>query len=86
MDLLHCVEQRSLEGIRLGEPARPSGEHRSVDVQQLCCYVTHGKVTYDVFSSDGAVDVLLHSTTHPSELEVEGGKKGRGKGCGHLIP
>ena len=54
--------------VRLGEPARPRREHRGVDVEELGSYVAQGKVADDVLFTDGTVDVLLLTTTHPSEL------------------
>jgi hypothetical protein len=35
--------------------------------------VTHGKVADDMLLAYGAVDILLHSATHPSELGGGGG-------------
>ena len=77
VNLLHGVEQRTLEGVWLGKPARPGRQHGGIDVQELGGHVTHGEVADHMLGSYRAVDVLLHSTTHPSQLGG-GGREGQG--------
>ena len=76
MNLLHGVEQGALEGVWLCEPARSGRQHGGIDVQELGGHVAHGEVADDMLGSYCAVDILLHSATHPGKLGGGGGARG----------
>ena len=66
----HGLQQRALEGIRLGEPAGASAGHGDVDVQQLRGHVAEGKIADYVLVAHRYLRLAYHSTAGPRHLEV----------------
>ena len=58
MDLLQCLDERALEGVRLSKPAGAGRAHGGVDVQQLCSNVTEGKIADNVLFTHGGAGLL----------------------------